>query len=423
MLSILFCYNVRVSVVLPRLIEPLVAATVRTVPVVILEGGRAVGKSTLCDRLISANGWSPRLDLSDETVLATLRLDPVRFLREQTTPCVLDEAQIEPKLPLWVKRVVDERKAPAQFVLTGSARLGRHALGGTDPLAGRSVRLTMWSLTQAELEGRATDFVARAFDGNFSRASKVPPPRPNAHLGGMPGITGVISKAPVANWEREIATYVEAVLPLGAAGTRADLGRLLRTFRYLAANSGQLLNFARAASELGMQAPTVKGHLEMLEAAFLLFRVEAVRPAEHRVVVAHPRVFAADPGFATWAARTWAGRLSAAARGSRSETLVAHDVAAIAHAQSERIVVRHWRDARNAREVDLVLVHPDGRTIPIEVKASTSVGPDDTKGLLAYAAEAGESCSRGVLIYEGSDVINLSPHTGPQIFALPRSLV
>ena len=41
----------------------------------------------------------------------------------------------------------------------------------------------------------------------------------------------------------------------------------------------------------------------MLEACFLLFRVEAERPSEHKVVIAHPRLFATDVGFAAWAAR------------------------------------------------------------------------------------------------------------------------
>jgi uncharacterized protein len=409
--------------VLARVIERTLEAAIHSSPVVVLEGGRAVGKSTLCDQLQHRNGWAPRIDLSKEDALAHLRLDPARFLKAMPTPCILDEAQLEPQLPLWIKAIVDERREPAQFLLTGSARLGRQQLGGSDPLVGRAVRLTMWSMTRGELDRRPSDFIDRAFGGGWEPGTIATPSGRDPWLGGLPGMSGVLSEASSSQWEREIATYVEGVLPLGADNSRVDLGRLLRTFRYLAANSGQLLNFSRAANELGMQANTVRAHLEILEAGFLLFRAEAERPSEHRVVVAHPRVFSTDVGLATWAARAWAKPMSAALLGSLSETLVAHDLSALANAHRDRIVVRHWRDERNRSEVDLLLVHPDGRHVAIEVKASTSAGPADTRGLRAFAETFPDSCTRAILVYEGTSVKDLSPAKGPSILAVPRALL
>ena len=410
---------------LNRLVEPLLESLLGSTPVVIVEGGRASGKSTVCDQIIQRRGWSPRLDLSDPQTLENLRLDPHRFLLSQPVPCFIDEAQLEPTVTVTVKRIVDQRKAPGQFVLTGSARLGRDALGGSDPLAGRAVRLRMFSLTQGELERRPSDLIDRAFGQGWNPSDLVAPAtQRNPWLGGLPGISGVLDGAFVTAWEREIATYVEAVLPLGTIGTRADLGRLLRTFRYFAANSGQLLNLARAASELTMQAATVRNHIDLLEASFLLFRIEAHRPAEHRVVTAHPRLFAADTGLATWAARAWAHQPNAALLGSLTESLVAHDVLAAAEASPDRIVVRHWRDGRNLKEVDLLLTHPDGRFVPIEVKASSSDGPSSTLGLQAFLGEAGDTCQRALVIYEGNRILDLTPSHGPtQILAVPRSLI
>ncbi|TPW10425.1 MAG: ATPase [Acidimicrobiaceae bacterium] len=280
-------------------------------------------------------------------------------------------------------------------------------------------------MTQRELDGNGSDFVERAFGEGWGEGAgdgSAAGPTRNPWLGGLPGISGVRAGEQSAQWEREIATYVESVIPLGAADTRADLGRLLRTFRYLAANSGQLLNTARAASELGMQAATVRSHVELLEASFLLIRVEAHRPAEHRVLTAHPRIFASDPGLAAWASRAWASSPSAALLGSLTESVVAHDLVAVADAHRDRIVVRHWRDRRNRQEVDLLAVHPDGRLVGIEVKSSTSVGPGDTSGLQAFMAEAGDACVRGIVIYEGDRIVDLTPRGGVrQLLAVPRS--
>ena len=411
----------------PRLIGPCVEAAFEASPVVILEGGRAVGKSTVCDLLIDRHGWAARFDLSDADQLATLRLDPGRFLSAQAVPCVIDEAQLEPRVTIWVKRLVDKRRMAGQFLLTGSARLGRDQLGGSDPLAGRATRLRMWSMTAGEIDGRKADFVERVFGAGWEpkratahRANVIP----RAWNGGLPAVPGVLSAASVADWERAIASYVEAVIPLGVTGTRADLGRLLRTFRHFAANSGQLVNYARAANDLAMQAATVRNHLEQLESCFLLVRAEAHRPMEHRVVTAHPRVFAADVGLAAWASRAWAGAPSAATTGSLFETSVAHDVMAQCDAHPDRVVVRHWRDNRNKLEVDLLLAHPDGRVVAIETKASSTVGPDDTKGLLAFVDSAPERCHRCVVIYDGSRVVDLTPAGHPcDVLAVPRLLV
>jgi predicted AAA+ superfamily ATPase len=104
------CYDQLVVRILDRLITPVVESALRIAPVVVLEGGRATGKSTVCDLLIQRHGWAPRLDLSDQAVRDTLRLDPNRFLASQPATCVLDEAQLEPELTLWVKRQVDQRR-------------------------------------------------------------------------------------------------------------------------------------------------------------------------------------------------------------------------------------------------------------------------------------------------------------------------
>ncbi len=152
---------------LPRLLAPLLESLLQSTSVVILEGGRANGKSTLCDELIRRPGWSPRVDFSDQSTQETFRLDPLRFLRNLPSPCFIDEAQLEPTITVAVKRVVDERRVPGQFVLTGSARLGRDALGGSDPLAGRAVRLRLMSLTQSELQQQTNGFIDRAFGSGW----------------------------------------------------------------------------------------------------------------------------------------------------------------------------------------------------------------------------------------------------------------
>lgn len=218
-----------------------------------------------------------------------------------------------------------------------------------------------------------------------------------------------------------MGAYVEAVLPLGPSSSRVDQGRLLRAFRYLAANPGQQLNLGRMASDLQIKADTARSYLDALEACFLLFRAEAHRPAERRVLTAHPRVYATDVGLATWATRLADRSPTPVEVGALLENDVAVALSATCDWGEDRIVVRHWRDERAKREVDMLLVHPDGRMIPIEVKATDHVGPSETKGLLAFAAANEGDFHRGYLIYRGTRVLDLSPPDMPNqsIIAVP----
>ena len=400
--------------------------SIRESPVTILEGGRAVGKSTLCGTMAQTHKWPKPIDLSDPEALAQLRLDPLRYLRDLKGTVVIDEAQLEPSLPLWVKRVVDDRAGrPGQFVLTGSARLGRTQLGGSDPLAGRAQRLRMWSMTEAELGGFRDVSAARLFAREPFEVGTFIDESAQTDLwlrGGLPGIPGVLAPAGASTWARALAAYVDAVVPLGAS-PRVDHARLLRAFRYIAANPAQLLNVARMASELDIKADTATSYIDQLETSFLLFRAEALRPSEHKVLTAHPRIYCSDVGLSAWAmGLRIPGKLpNPLQRGSLLENRVAVSLSATAEWGKDRIAVRHWRDQRAKREVDLLLVHPDGRTVAIEVKASMSVGPDDIVGISAFAAANPDSFKAGYLVYTGDRVVDLTPKGLPKraIIAVP----
>lgn len=414
---------------LKRGITQVLAEALTSSPVVVLEGARACGKSTVCRMIGAQNNWPPAIDLSSPQTLAQLKIDPLRYLRSLPSPAFIDEAQLAPDLPLWVKSIVDERARPGQFLLTGSARLGRSQLGGSDPLAGRSASFRMWGLTESERAKQLTPLAARLFlDEPFApgRKKKVKAqPRPRWFSGGLPGIPGVLRDASWSVWERAIATYVESVIPLGAATSRVDHSRLARAFRYVAASSGQLLNIARMASELEIKADTARSYLEQLENCFLVFRVEAERPSAHKILTSHPRVFTTDVGLATWAMGFAETLPNPVALGSLMETRIAVALAASADWAGQRIVVRHWRDQRSKREVDLLLVHPNGKRVAIEVKASTVAGPSDVVGLMAYAMENRESLHAAYLIYEGDNVVDLTPSAlpGGSIMAIPSSLL
>ena len=131
---------------LPRHVDAQLAAALRVAPVVVIDGPRGVGKTTTAVQVTASSVLLPR-------DLETLRVDAEAYLRALPAPILLDEWQLAGTDVLWtIKRLVDADPTPGRFVLTGSVEPASY--GPTYPLTGRSVRLVMRPMTQAELAGR-----------------------------------------------------------------------------------------------------------------------------------------------------------------------------------------------------------------------------------------------------------------------------
>ena len=122
--------------------------------VVVLEGARAVGKSTLARRQLESHGYA-YYTLADAGTLRQASSDAAAWIQRIRVPAIIDEAQLAKDIPLAVKEYTDQK--PGQdilFILTGSASIARSGLGGQDPLTRRVRRFSLYPLTQAELHTR-----------------------------------------------------------------------------------------------------------------------------------------------------------------------------------------------------------------------------------------------------------------------------
>lgn len=390
----------------------------RAVPVVVLEGPRASGKTAIGSILADQGQIRSTIDLSDPTVLAAAQGSPTLLVDEAQLPAFVDEAQLAPELALAVKRRVDREHRNGAFVLTGSSRFGRSQLGGADPLAGRSARLRLWPMTQGELAGTPVNAVAGLMggaipQGTFAALTKGQLTE-RLRRGGLPGLAGLRGPIDAAIRSQLIAEYVEAVAH-HEDGKRHDRAELLRTFRYLAATTSRILNVSNVSSDLGAKRETVNGRIATLESIFLIHLLPSHRTSEHRTLTAHPKVHAIDTALSAWASRADSDP-GAQLNGALVETFVVNELVAQASWCNDPPAVRHWRDTTRKVEVDALLVPDNGQTIAIEVKASSDVRPDDLKGLRAYL-ENDPAAQMGLVYYSGGLVLPL----GERIWAIPIS--
>jgi predicted AAA+ superfamily ATPase len=386
-------------------------------PVTIIEGARAVGKTTALKRLDT-----PRfgfVTLEDPGQLADAKQDGYGWLMRQHRPLIIDEAQLVPDLLNQVKRAVDILGPGPHFILTGSASLSGDSLGGRNPLAGRSDTYTMWPLTAWELNGQRGSLVDALFDGEPVVGSI--PHVEDATLvdefkrGGLPlnrftatPLSGPRLDARVeSDLRSRLADQIDPELEFNIVAARAAADHLLCA-------PGAVFNAQRLTNQLGFDARTVKRYLEIFHRLFLMWSLRNLASSPTRQGYQRIKVYPVDTAFAVDAMRR-AGIDPLAQReafGALLESYVTQQVKAAAEWSVTRPDAFYWRD-KQQREVDLVLKDSRGRVVGIEVKSTSSVGSDDARGLRALATE--QPLHRGFIVYRGTEVRRLDDTT----WALP----
>ncbi|MET0658595.1 MAG: AAA family ATPase, partial [Steroidobacteraceae bacterium] len=102
---------------LPRLTEAL-----KDTPVVLIHGPRQCGKTTLARQVGDTRGYA-YVSFDDDVQRAAAQADPVGFAADLPAKAVLDEVQRVPGLFTSLKAVVDKKRTPGRFILTGSANV------------------------------------------------------------------------------------------------------------------------------------------------------------------------------------------------------------------------------------------------------------------------------------------------------------
>lgn len=372
--------------VVGRLLLPKVEEALADTRVVVLQGARQVGKSTLAEQIADTRR-SLMVTLDDLDVRRFASDDPAGFVSQFPEGLlVIDEVQRVPELIVALKAAVDRDKRPGRFLVTGSANLLELA-ATHESLAGRAQPLTLYSLSQSELEKQPASFVDLAFDerglhrhsSSLTRADYLE----RACAGGYPDAL----RRPTAGRRDEwYDTYVTQIVNRDAADISglqrlADLPRLLR---FIAARSGSGMVWSSLAGDSGIPRTTLDPYVRLLETLFLIHVLPAWAVNLTSREMKQPKVFLLDTGLAASLLGVTPDSMGPTVRSSPAGGLLEGFVVGELRRQlgwsPQRASMYHYREHRGA-EVDIVLEAPDGRVVGIEVKASSTVQPKDLTGL------------------------------------------
>ena len=387
-------------------------------PVVLLNGARQTGKTTLT-QAIAAGADAQYYTLDDYATLALAAGDPAGFIRNLSGPVVIDEIQKAPELFPAIKLAVDKDRRPGRFLLTGSANV-MTLPRLSESLAGRMEIIPLYPFSAGELTDTQEGFLPRLFARSIAESKQLSMHETIETIltrGGYPEATQRESADRRAAW---FASYISTILQRDVRDlARVDaLHTLPNLLKLLAARSSGLLNLADAGRDAGLPHTTLTRYLALLETVFLVHRLPAWSRNLGQRLVKSPKVHLVDTGLSCHLLGADARRLSEdrSLLGRLLESFVVSELRKQISWTDPRITLYHFRTATGS-EIDIVLEKPDGSIAAIEVKASASVAASDFAALKALRDQLGQQFQAGVVLHLGDQIVPF----GDKLWLVPVS--
>lgn len=405
---------------IPRHAHAAVTAALADTRVVVINGARQTGKSTLAQLVMAGFPDSVLRFLDDAPVRAAAQADPSFFVRHSGL-LVIDEVQRVPDLFLAIKHEVDTDPRPGRFLLTGSARLiGLRDI--PDLLPGRSETIELSPLSQGELDNCPDGFVAAVLCSGVNLHVPVADLRRDDYLeralrGGYPE---AVRRADPGRRTRFFESYISDLVNLDVRQLTeierpSDMRRLVNL---VAASTSSLAVPATMASRLQVPASTVKRYLDLLDLLFITRRIPAWSSNLVTRAVATPKLVLNDSGLAAHLTgmSLRRARHPTAPVGPLIETFVLGELSRQLAFTDQPVRLYHYRD-RDLYEVDAVLEAASGEVIAIEIKAAETVRSEDFRGIQRLSRRLGDQLIAGIVLYAGRQPLSF----GERLRAWPIS--
>lgn len=259
-----------------RNIESEVVRLAQYYHVLTITGPRQSGKTTLCKKVFPDYDY---VNLEDETMRVDIELNGKSYLIAHRQGLIIDEIQNMPNVFSMVQVIVDTYE-DARFILTGSNNfLLMQKI--TQSLAGRTAILTLLPLSIAELP----------------EVSKAVSPFELIYKGFYPAVWA--QKVPAQDMYRQyFSTYIQR-----------DVQQVLnirhltefRSFLIMCASRiGTEFNAQSMCSELGVSIPTIQEWMNVLEASYVVFRLQPFYRNINKRLVKTPKIYFYDVGLACY---------------------------------------------------------------------------------------------------------------------------
>ena len=346
--------------------------------VVLVTGPRQVGKTTIFEKSEEQKRRYVSLDTLENRELA--QNDPQAFLGRFPAPLLIDEIQYAPQLFPYIKAVVDQKKEKGIYWITGSQQFNMMQ-NVTESLAGRVGILKLQGLSSAEKDNRPLQEAFLPVKSVIEKRERPQPGSSEVYRRIWKGSYPALFTSPDDYWKMFYDSYMQTYIERDVKQILKVSDELLFVsfMRVLAAQTGQLLNYASVSKEIGVAETTVKSWLSVLQTSGLVFLLHPYSNNLTARAIKTPKVYFADTGLACYLTKwnTPETLESGAFSGAIFETYVVSEIIKSYMHNGQEPSIYFYRN-RDGIEIDVIL-EENGTLYPIEIKKKSNPDKGDIK--------------------------------------------
>ena len=334
-------------------------------------GARQVGKSTLIRHEFADYN---RANFDDYLTRLQAKEEPKLFFLNNPSPLFIDEVQKEPAILEEIKRIVDESNDRGMFILSGSQKLTLMK-GVSESLAGR--------VSVCELNGLSLREIHHvSFNRHFIPTDEYIKAREKQlvsydhiwdiiHRGSYPELYDI-----PRDWQDFYASYLATYIERDIHELiSADSITFTKFLTAVAARTGEILNYANIAGDVGVSEPTVKTWLSILERTGIVYLLQPYSASALTRAIKAPKVYFRDTGLACYLSRWLSADAlkNSAVAGNMFETFIVSEIlkSYTNEGKDYRSQIFYYRGkdkkASIENEIDLI-IEENGIIYPVEIK-------------------------------------------------------
>jgi predicted AAA+ superfamily ATPase len=397
-------------VYIPRHIEPTIEKTRKMFGAVCVTGARQTGKSTMIEKTYPS---ATSVTLDDVRLRESAINEPATFIDGLALPVFIDEVQRAPGIFHYIKQYIDKHKVKGEFLMSGSQQF--HLMKNvSESMAGRVGVLELHGLSLREIEGDS-------FRENFIPIKAYMTARDNRHLnisqkslwhriwrGSYPELVA----NPGYDWELFYRSYITTYLERDVREL-AQVGDEMKFYQFMqacAAMTGQLLNMASLARDIGVSTSTAERWVSILKTSGIVHLLQPYHNNILKRATKTPKLYFFDTGLACYLTR-WENEdvlKVGAMSGAMFETFVIAEILKSYANNGSDPDVYFYRD-KEQREIDL-LIHKNGTLYPIEIKKHADVSKGDIKAFAILDKIPDVIRGEGCVVCAGNETYPLSEY-------------
>lgn len=405
-----------------RAITPILKKRVQNSKCVLVTGARQIGKSTLIKHDFPDYN---RANFDDKLTRLQAREEPKLFFLNNPCPLFIDEVQKENNVLEEIKLLVDESDERGRFILSGSQKL-ELMKGMSESLAGRVPITELSGLSMREIHNvKFNRHFVPTGEYMQEREKEIRPYDKlweTIHKGFYPELYNVERE-----WQEYYSSYVSTYLERDINELiSADSITFTKFLTAVAARTGEMLNYANIAGDVGVSELTIKNWISILERTGIVYLLQPYSASALNRAIKTPKIYFRDTGLACYLTRwlTAEALKCSAVAGNMFETFVVSEIlkSYTNEGKDYRFHIFYYRGkdktASAENEIDLI-VEEDGVLYPVEIKMSGN--PKANMGATNPVLDKIKDKSRGMGVI--LCLINKKTYLRENLVALPIEYV